>query len=406
MKILFLSNVFPNPYQPTKGTFNLELVRALSRRHGARVVSPVSWVDEWQYRGKAAAPLGGERRAVVGGVEVCYPRFYYPPRVLRSLYGKFLWHSIRPAVRRFLDEERPDVVLGYWAHPDGEVALRVASSVGAPGAVMVGGSDVLLLGRQPRRRRCIRGVLERADAVITASRDLKDQVAGFGIDPGRVHVAYRGVDPDRFFPGDRAEARRRLGLAAGDRVLLWVGRMVPVKGLDVLLAACGRLRDRGVAFRLHLVGDGPLRPALQEQARALGLSAAVAFAGSVPHDRLPDWYRAADLTVLPSRSEGVPNVLRESAACGTPFVASRVGGIAEVADPARDRLVPAEDPAALAEAVAASLREGRPSPHAGAAGSSAGWDEAAETVVRILQPLVAARTVRGPAEDALHAPCP
>jgi glycosyltransferase involved in cell wall biosynthesis len=75
------------------------------------------------------------------------------------------------------------------------------------------------------------------------------------------------------------------------------------------------------------------------------------FAGVVQHGDLPDWYRAADVTVLPSRSEGVPNVLLESTACGTPFVASDVGGIAEVADPLLDRLVPAEHADALAKAI-------------------------------------------------------
>jgi glycosyltransferase involved in cell wall biosynthesis len=403
MKLLFLSNVFPNPWQPTKGTFNLELLRALARRHEVRVVAPVSWVEEWQGRRKGGARPGAGRRAVVGGIETHYPRFYYPPKVLRSLYGEFFWYSVRPTVRRLLDESRPDAVIGYWAHPDGEAALRVARSVNVPGVVMVGGSDVLLLARQSRRRRCVAAVLRQADAVVTASRDLKEKVAAFGIDPGKIHVAYRGVATDRFIPGDRHEARRRLGIPVDRPTLLWVGRMVPVKGLDVLLQACGRLRDQGVAFRLHLVGDGPLGKVLEAETHNRGLSGAVSFVGSVPHEALPDWYQAADLTVLPSRSEGVPNVLRESAACGTPFVASRVGGIAEIAEPDRDRLVAPEDPAALAEAIAASLREASPARPAG--NSPAGWDEAAEALVRILQPLVGAGGVHNPTEEAQHAAC-
>jgi glycosyltransferase involved in cell wall biosynthesis len=81
----------------------------------------------------------------------------------------------------------------------------------------------------------------------------------------------------------------------------------------------------------------------------------VTFVGYVPHADLPDWYRAADLTVLPSRSEGIPNVLLESIACGTPFVASRVGGIPEVADPLVDRLVAPGDRDALASAIIHAL---------------------------------------------------
>src|SRR5262249_35970521 len=159
-----------------------------------------------------------------------------------------------------------------------------------------------------------------ADAVVTASEDLRTKVIELGVNPHKVQVVYRGVDQHVFVPGERGEARRRLGIAPELPTLVWVGRMVPVKGLDVLLEAAARLRDHGVDFRLHLVGDGPLRSSLEEQSRRRGLSEVISFKGRVDNHSLPDWYRAADLTVLPSRSEGVPNVLRESLACGTPFV--------------------------------------------------------------------------------------
>src|SRR5207248_1750555 len=135
-----------------------------------------------------------------------------------------------------------------------------------------------------------------------------------------------------------------------------------VKGLDVLLEACAKLRHDGVDHRLYLIGDGRLRKSLETESAIRGLSGIVSFIGPVAHDRLPDWYRAADLTVLPSRSEGVPNVLRESLACGTPFVATRVGGIHEIAYAPDDQLVPADDPAALADAIERSLHRGNPVP--------------------------------------------
>ena len=109
--------------------------------------------------------------------------------------------------------------------------------------------------------------------------------------------------------------------------------MVPVKGLDILLQSLALLRSRDLDCHLYLVGDGPLRKQLMVQANVLGLSTRITFVGPKLHEELPAWYRAADLTVLPSRSEGLPNVLRESLACGTPFVASNVGGIVEIADP-------------------------------------------------------------------------
>jgi glycosyltransferase involved in cell wall biosynthesis len=153
------------------------------------------------------------------------------------------------------------------------------------------------------------------------------------------------------------------------------------------------LQKQKVAFHLYLVGEGPLRARLETAYRGRGLSEVVSFVGMVLQERLPDWYRAADLTVLPSRSEGVPNVLRESLACGTPFVASRVGGIPELAHDPANRLVPPDDPEALAEALQQVLRQ---LPRLTVApGQFMGWDESAEALMRVLTPLVTERQ-RGP----------
>jgi glycosyltransferase involved in cell wall biosynthesis len=399
MRLLLITNIFPSPVLPMKGPFNLELVRALSRRHQVRVIAPLAWTDELAARrrgirlppGRVSAPDG------VNGVEVVHPRYYFTPKILREQYGRFMWHSVRRVVLSQLDRFRPDVVLAYWVHPDGEMAVRAARVAGVPSAVMVGGSDVLVLAQSPGRRRPILNVLNAADAVIPVSNDLKARLIAIGVAPDKIHVVPRGVDVGRFAPGSRAESRRKLGIPADARAVLWVGRMVPVKGLDVLLDACGRLRaGSGVLpFRLYLVGDGPLRETLLHRSVKLGVADAVSFVGAVPHSELGDWYRAADLTVLPSRSEGVPNVLRESLACGTPFVASAVGGIPEIADEATCRLVPPEDPTALAAALAGAIERGR-----GAVdeiGLRQGtWDDSASALERVLERL---RSHRSSAAD-------
>src|SRR5262249_49191536 len=119
--------------------------------------------------------------------------------------------------------------------------------------------------------------------------------------------------------------------------------------------ACHLLQSRGAPFTCHLVGAGPLRPWLERQIARHGLADQVQLEGPRHHDQLPDWYQAADLFILPSRSEGVPTVLLEAAACGTPWTATSVGGIPEIACFGTNRLVPPDDAAALAEAIAAAL---------------------------------------------------
>ena len=261
--------------------------------------------------------------------------------------------------------------------------MRVARRAGVRSAVIVGESDVLVLTQDPRRRRRVVAVLQETDAVLCVSRHLRSAVLDLGIAPHRVHVWRQGVDTAAFCSGDRAAARRRLGLPEAGAVALWVGRMVPVKGLDVLLDAAAILRGRGVSMHLHLVGDGPLRDGLEARVHTLGLASSVSFAGCLAQAHLPDWYRAADLTVLPSRSEGLPNVLREAKACGTPFVASRVGGIEEIADEPWDQLVPPEDPCALATAIQSTLRRPR---SAAAPPRSTSWSESADALMALLAP--------------------
>ncbi len=354
MRILFLSNEFPHTYRPTKATFNYDLLTALGAIHEVTVVSPIPWLEELITRGRQPFRAWPRQRKV-GRLAVWHPRFYYTPGCLRQWYGPFLWWSLRRTVSRLARGPRPECILSYWAHPDGEAAVRLARKWGIPCMVIVGGSDVLLLGRERRRGACIRSVLQRAEGVIALSRDLGQHVRAMGVPAERVHVLRRGVDPSLFSPGDRVAARRDLGLSPGVPMILWVGRFAPVKGLDVLVAACERLRKDRPDFRLCLIGDGPLRGELLSEVSRRGLGGQIRFVGTLPHEQLAPWFRAADVTVLPSRSEGIPNVLLESLACGTPFVASNVGGIGEIADYPVARLVAPERPAELAAALQDSL---------------------------------------------------
>src|SRR5947209_4727718 len=128
----------------------------------------------------------------------------------------------------------------------------------------------------------------------------------------------------------------------------------------MLLEACAALAVNGQRFRCFIVGQGPLQTALEQQAARLGISARVHLVGAMPQEQLPDWYRAASVVAIASHSEGVPNVQLEAAACGTPYVATRVGGIPEFAHLGRSRLVPPGDAAALARALHAALTDPRP----------------------------------------------
>jgi glycosyltransferase involved in cell wall biosynthesis/peptidoglycan/xylan/chitin deacetylase (PgdA/CDA1 family) len=387
MRFLLITSDFPYPSDPTRGVFNLHLVRALVQEHEVRVIAPRTWIEAASSRRARVNVLQSDARAQLAGIEVQYPTYYYTPKLFRFAYGSFLWHSIKVAIRRVLQSFSPDAVIAYWAHPDGEVAVRLGKIIGVPSIVIVGGSDVLLLPNDPRRRVQIQKVLQEAHGVVAVSRHLKNKIVDLGTAEAKVHVWHQGVDEQLFFPSSREEARRRLGIPLTGNKLLWVGRMVPVKGLEVLFQACANLRDRGRDFHLYLAGDGPLRQRLESQVSAQVLADSITFNGPIRQEQLADWYRAVDATVMASYSEGIPNVLRESMACGTPFVATRVGGIPELANGQVDRLVPPGDPVALADAIEHLFAQTEP---AASHSKLPTWKEAAESFVKIVQPLVSA----------------
>ena len=230
---------------------------------------------------------------------------------------------------------------------------------------MVGGSDILVLANEPSRRPGIRKTLDEADAVVTVSNDLHAHIRDLGIADDKIHVVRRGVDDTIFYPGESTQARKALGLPHDKQIGLFVGRLVDVKGLKYLLSAMAESNGTESIcpeqFQLFLVGDGPLRQPLERQAQKLNIASRVHFLGKLPHSQLGTWYRAADVTLLPSLSEGIPNVLLESLACGTPFVASDVGGISEIcSEQDGGYLVPARQPREIASAIGRLLRGRQP----------------------------------------------
>ena len=201
-------------------------------------------------------------------------------------------------------------------------------------------------------------IIRCADLILASTRDeagLLDSL--YGADPDRIEVLPPGVDHRVFSPGDRAEARARLG-HPGRRVLLFVGRIQPLKGLDLAVQALAEIDDAV----LWAVGgpsgaDGPTElERVQNLAADLGVDDRLLILPPRPHHELADFYRAADVCLVPSRTESFGLVALEAAACGTPVVAASVGGLRSiVADGETGFLVEGRDPLEWATAVALLL---------------------------------------------------
>ncbi len=217
-----------------------------------------------------------------------------------------------------------------------------------------------------RRAEAEASVINCSDAVLASCTVEADQIVSlYGGDPGRVRIVPPGVDHAFFGPGHRPQARRALGLPLDGRLLLFVGRIQPLKGADVAIETLAELlEDGGEPYRLVVVG-GPSGPhgekslqGLHDAADARGVREHVHFVDPQPHELLSSYYRAADVCIVPSRSESFGLVALEASACGTPVVASAVGGLTTLVDHGHTGfLVDDPDPRAYAAAVRRAFAE-------------------------------------------------
>lgn len=358
LKILTFSTLFPSSVRPGHGIFVETRLRELlkSGQVEARVVAPVPWFPSanlrWGDYAKFAATPAREQR---NGIDVLHPRYLLLPKVGMSSAPLTLALGARAAVQQLLDEGFDfDLIDAHYYYPDGVAAALLARWFGKPLAVTARGSDINLIARHGLPRRWMRWASRVADASIGVSQALVDRMRALGMEGRRLLMLRNGVDLARFgIVGDRDALRLELGVQ-GSPLLLSVGNLVPLKGHDLVIDALARLRAQGLDARLCIIGAGALKPALEARRDQHGLGDAVRFLGALPQPALARWYAAADMLLLASEREGWPNVLLECMACGTPVVATNVGGIPEIVKvPQTGCVVQERSAASLAAAVAA-----------------------------------------------------
>jgi teichuronic acid biosynthesis glycosyltransferase TuaC len=353
VKILHLAEYFPMPYDTTGGVFILNQLRAL-RKMGADavVVKPIPWPPRVlkrmpRVRKYFEMPL----RTEVDGFEVHYPRVpALPGGRLYSLYGLLQYLYCRRLVRQCLAEDKIDLIHAHTSMPSGFAAVLLGREFKLPIVCTVRGSDIHFT---PQRSRATllatQWSLRRVGHLVAVSQDLKRKIEKL-IAVRAVEVVQNGVDAAMFKPVGKIHARAALMIPVDRTIVLYVGHLVPFKGLEFLLEAFARL-DMPDAL-LYLVGDGLLKKDLVAMASRLGILRRCVFVGTRPHEEIPLWMGAADCFVLPSLSEGIPNVVREAMICRVPAVATSVGGVPEIVKHRETGiLVPAGDSVSLAKAI-------------------------------------------------------
>lgn len=389
IRVLLFSTLYPSAARPGHGVFVETRLHQVMRTGAidARVVAPVPWFPSTNavfgsYAAFARTPEHETRQ----GIWVGHPRYVLPPIVgMTAAPALLALGAARTLARLIADGFDFDLIDAHYCYPDGVAAALLARWFGKPYVITARGSDLNLIARYRAPRAMMHWAATGAAANIAVSAALAKLIADWGVDGNRIHVLRNGVDPALFTPIDRHHARQRLRVT-GSPVLLSVGHLVSVKRHHLVIETLATLLPDYPDAQLLIVGDGPLRDGLQSHVARLGLTDHVHFAGARPQGELALWYSAADLLVLASEREGWPNVVLEALACGTPVVASRVGGLPEILSrPALGTLVDGEDITAFAAGIRDVLRRALQRPVLRAHAESMGWQPTSAALVQLFR---------------------
>ena len=353
LRLLVFSSLYPSAEFPRHGIFLEHRTRSLAASGNVevKVICPVPWFPlaaGWAgtYGRYARVPKRDRRH----GIDIVYPRYPVIPKIGMTVAPLLMAAALLAPVKRLMAAGFDfDVLDSYYMYPDGVAAAWIARRLGKPYTMTAFGSDIHSIPRHPLPRRMIRWAARHAGGLTAVCQALKDAMVDMGIDPQSAHVVLHGVDLTLFSPAtDRPAVRARLGMTR--RTLLSVGHLIELKGHHIAIEALTDLPETD----LFIAGDGADRRTLEALAERLGVGDRVRFLGLVEQTLLPDYYRAADALVLCSSREGIPNVIMESMACGTPVLAMRVWGTPEVVNaPAAGLLIDERTPAAVAAAARA-----------------------------------------------------
>jgi teichuronic acid biosynthesis glycosyltransferase TuaC len=398
MRVLLVSDMYAHPDRAISATFfHRQAVEVRRLGVDVQVLCPLPALPDrlWRRRGEASAAP----ETFLDGIKVT--RVHYPkilPFGPAAGLGSYLLE--RTLRRHILQIQRNfdfDLLHGIRLFPIVASLVPVAAAMRKPVLGLGVGSDV---HTHPLRSRGIkkltRRAIERSDRVAAVSRALASQMAELVMPPHGVACVYNGVDQLTFCPSStpKRELRARLALPESGLGVIMVSRLVWTKGLRELGEAFGVIAARWPEAWLAVVGDGPDRAAFVESIRGRGLESRVYTPGARSHSDLPRWLNAADVFVLPSYKEGLPNVVLEAMACGLPVVSTDVGGTGEaVVEGETGYLVPPRSAASLLPPLEALLEDRRLRERMGKAAraravSEFGWRQSGKRLVELYEETV------------------
>jgi len=231
IKILIITNLYPNRLLKNRATFNRRQFLELSRRCSIKIIAQVAWTDKVSLKWSTGQTV--PYKETIDGIETYHPTYFFTPKILEPLYGFFCFLSIYAIASRQIRSMRPGCILATWAYPDGFAAVLLGRLYGIPVFIKTHGSDIHDIQSRLRKILTAWG-LRKARKVFCVSRDLNSRVVNMGVNKDRIITVYNGIDHTVFYPRDKTEARKKFNIPLDTTVMLFVGNLEMVKGPDVL----------------------------------------------------------------------------------------------------------------------------------------------------------------------------
>ncbi len=389
MRIASVSTEYPAPGSPQRGLFVQRRLSALAQLEDLRVLHLQPWFPILRPR----ACLNGSQARDDCPLTIRAPMFYIPG-VLKRLDGYWVKRALLPVLQKLGATEPLSLVDAHFGYPEGVGCVMAARELGLPVFITMRGLERPVLGYRGRGPQLL-WALEQCSGIICVSQSLSELAQERGIPPEKLKVIPNAVDRALFHAGSQEEARRQVGIAADDRLIVCVGMLVYGKGQHLLLEALPRLQKSVSRVKLALIGGGAHEPHYPELLRKmvsdLGLSDLVILTGPQPPERVAAWLRAADVFALPTFDEGCCNAILEALACGLPVITTPVGdNCILVNEPERGLLVPVNDNNALAQRLEAALEKHWDHHRIAQYGTGYTWDEAARQTAQFFRERLAA----------------
>ncbi len=325
MNILVLTDIFPSKEEPALGTFVYELAHALSGKNQLVVVCPQLWNPMMREFHK----IPDNYHDCVNEIKVYRPKLFIPPKGDRLVFRAIAYFLVSSLLIRKLRRQFSfDLIHVHMAGPAGFAAALLGIILRKPVIITAHGSDIHSFPKHFFLKHIVLFTLKRATQIVAVSQSLKDSMSKMVRPRSEPLVIRNGANHDVFFPMDKTVARGTLNLPHDKKIVLFVGNLLPVKGIDVLLRAFANIHKRN-SVSLIIIGKGESGGELKDLTKELNIETYVSFIGTKKHAEVPLWLNACDVLCLPSHREGFPTVIVEAFACGRPVVATRVDGVPE-----------------------------------------------------------------------------